>query len=359
MEKENIAAKDRIKSVLTKVWKAIVGFLYKYRYFWKKLGIAALTLAFSTIVIFFIIRLIPGDIVREYALSLASSRNIPYDEAYRLAVSLLNYDPEESIFLQFFRYVGGLFRGELGVSLYNEDITANLLIKQRLPWTLFISSVSLLISFLLGTWLGSLMARKRNGAADTAISSYIVVSGSIPDYLMGLLLVLIFAYTWKIFPSQGNYDAFYSEPGWNFKFFYDVLRHAFLPVAAYVFVQTGTWTLMMRGSSIGVLGEDYISAAKARGLSERTITRKYLKRNAMLPLVTSLAVSFAALFGGSPLMESIFNYPGIGLELSARIGLKDYFVVQGIMFFTSSMVILVNLITDSIYSLIDPRVRKE
>lgn len=359
MEKGNVSAKDKFVNAMRITGRAIAGFFYKYRYFWKKLGIALLTLAFSTVVIFFIIRLIPGDIVREYALGLASSRNIPYDEAYRLAVQMLNYDPNESIFMQFFRYVGGLFRGELGVSLYNEDITANLLIKQRLPWTLFISSASLLISFLLGTWLGSLMARKRKGVADTAISSYIVVSGSVPDYLMGLLLVLIFAYTLKIFPSQGNYDAFYSTPGFNFKFFWDVLRHAFLPIMAYVFVQTGTWTLMMRGSSIGVLGEDYIAAAKARGLSERTITRKYLKRNALLPLVTSLAVSFAALFGGSPLMGSIFNYPGIGLELSARIGMKDYFVVQGIMFFTSSMVILVNLITDSVYSLIDPRVRKE
>lgn len=336
---------------------AIGKFFYRYRYFWNKLGVALITLALTTLLIFFILRLTPGDIVHNYALALASQRNVSYEEGYRLAVMLLNYDPNEPVFSQFFRYIGGLFRGELGNSLYAEGITANLLIKQRLPWTLFISSVALFISFVVGCFLGSFMARKRSGFREGAITSYIVVSNSIPDYLMGLLLVILFAYELNIFPAQGNYDIAYT-PGFNLPFIGNVLYHAFLPILAYVFVQTGGWAMSMRGSAVGVLGEDYINAARARGLPERLITRKYLKRNAMLPLITSLALSFAGLFGGSVLMESVFNYPGIGMELSARIGSRDYFVVQGILFFTSAIVIIVNLITDSIYSLIDPRVRR-
>ena len=333
-------------------------FFVRYWFFIKKILIAIVTIACSTIIIFFILRLIPGDVVREYALSIAQRRGISYDAAYEIAVNLLNYDPEAPIFTQFFKYVGGLFQGNLGASMYVDGVTANSLIAQRLTWTLLITSVALIISFLLGTAIGAFMARKRRGVANVLLNGYIVTSGSIPDYLLGLLLVLLFAYTLPIFPAQGNYDISVCTPGFNLPFIGSVLYHACLPILAYVLSQTGSWALMMRGSAIGVLGEDYINAARARGIGNMTINRKYLKRNAMLPLVTSFAVTFAALFGGSTLMESIFNYPGIGLELAQRIGQKDYFVVQGIMFFSSFMVIAINLITDCIYSLIDPRIRE-
>lgn len=341
------------------ILKTIGRFFVKYAYFFKKVGIALLTLVCSTILIFFLLRLIPGDVVREYALRLAQQRGISYDAAYEMAKQLLNYDPDANIFVQFYKYAVGLLHGNLGSSMYVEDITANLLIKERLPWTLLVSSIALVISFVLGTTFGSYMARKRKGVTNGILNGYIVLSGSIPDYCFGLFLVLIFAVNLKWFPMQGNYNVSYSTPGFNIKYILDVMYHAFLPILTLVIVQTGGWALQMRGSSIGVLGEDYILSAKARGISNSTITRKYLKRNALLPLITNLAVCFAALFGGSVLIESIFNYPGIGLELSARIGQKDYFVVQGIMFFSSFMVIVVNLITDSIYSLVDPRVKEE
>jgi peptide/nickel transport system permease protein len=115
----------------------------------------------------------------------------------------------------------------------------------------------------------------------------------------------------------------------------------------------------MRGSAIGVLGEDYIYAARVRGVSERRIRSQYLTRNALLPLVTSFAVSFGAIFGGSPLMENIFNYPGFGAEFNTAIGDRDYFLIQGLMVFMSFMIILANFIADSVYSLVDPRVRRE
>ncbi|CDR30217.1 Glutathione transport system permease protein gsiC [Acholeplasma oculi] len=340
------------------IMNKIANFLYKYRFLFVKVGVALITVFLATILIFFVLRLIPGDIVHNYALNLASQRNIPYEEARRLAVMMLNYDPNENIFLQFARYFGGIMRGELGRSLYTEAITANLIIKNLLPWTLFIASVSLLISFLIGTKMGASMARKRDGKKHKVYFSFIVVSTSIPDYLIGLLLVSIFAYRFGLFPPSGNYDIKF-DPGLNIGFILSVLHHAFLPVLAYVISQIGSWAMLMRGSAIGVLGEDYIMAARARGVSEKVIAKKYLHKNALLPLITSMAVSFGILFGGAPLMESIFNYPGIGSELSARIGSRDFFVVQGILFFTSVMVIIVNLIADSIYSFIDPRIRRD
>ncbi|WP_264230134.1 ABC transporter permease [Acholeplasma laidlawii] len=327
-------------------------------YYFKKILIALITLFSSVIIIFLILRLIPGNVVHEYAISLAQKRGISYQDAYRLAVQLLNFDPSETVFQQFIRYITGLFSGNLGQSLYVDDVNVNLLIKQRLPWTLLITSLALMISFITGTAMGSFMARKRKSKRTAAMNSYIVVAGSMPDYLVGLILVLIFAYQLKIFPAQGNYNIIDVTPGFNISFILNILYHAFLPVLAFVIVQTGGWALLMRGNAIGVLGDDYVKAAQARGISEKNIRSKYLKKNAMLPLVTSLALTFGALFGGSTLMETIFNYPGLGMELASRIGMKDYFVVQGLMFFTSAIIIFINLITDLLYPLIDPRVKK-
>lgn len=341
-----------------KFGKAVAGFFGKYRYFFEKLGLSILTLALTIILLFILLRQIPGDILQIYALKLQGQQGITYDRAYELASELLNYDPNENVLSAFGRYIGGLFRGQLGESYLETGVTANSLIRTRLPWTLFVSSVALFLSFFIGKAIGSIAAQKRGRTVDKLASGYIAISGSIPDYLVALLLVILFAYRLKWFPAQNNYNAFEVTPGFNFPFLLNVLYYAFLPILAYTIVQTGNWILHMRGSCISVLGEDYILAARARGLSERTVRNKYLRKNALLPLVTQLGVSFGALFGGATLMESIFNYPGIGLEISSRVISKDYMVVQGLIFFSAAMVILINLIVDLIYPLIDPRVRR-
>ena len=114
----------------------------------------------------------------------------------------------------------------------------------------------------------------------------------------------------------------------------------------------------MRGSAVAVMGEDYIWAARARGIPEKTIVGKYMRKNALLPLIASVALTFAGLFGGSPLMESIFNYPGIGQAFSLYIAQRDYFMIVGILLFESFILVLANLVADSMYSLIDPRIRR-
>lgn len=346
------------KEKKTKFGKVVAGFFGKYRYFFEKLGLSILTLALTIILLFILLRQIPGDILQIYALKLQGQQGITYDRAYELASELLNYDPNENVLSAFGRYIGGLFRGQLGESYLETGVTANSLIRTRLPWTLFVSSVALFLSFFIGKAIGSIAAQKRGRTVDKLASGYIAISGSIPDYLVALLLVILFAYRLKWFPAQNNYNAFEVTPGFNFPFLLNVLYYAFLPILAYTIVQTGNWILHMRGSCISVLGEDYILAARARGLSERTVRNKYLRKNALLPLVTQLGVSFGALFGGATLMESIFNYPGIGLEISSRVITKDYMVVQGLIFFSAAMVILINLIVDLIYPLVDPRVRR-
>lgn len=334
-------------------------FCRKHRYLLSKVGTAILTLLLSMVLLFFLLRLIPGDVVQQYALNLMSQRGITYDEAYKLAVDMLHYDPNEPIMEAFVRYFSGLLRGDLGRSVTQQHITANILIVKKLPWTLFIASAGLFINFVFGMAAGAFVAQRRKGLAAKAASVYIAISGSIPDYLLALILIIVFAFRLKWLPAQGNYDVFSVTPGFNLPFILDVLRHGCLPIMTYALAHTGGWIMQMRGSCIGVLGEDYILAAKARGLSARTIRKRYMKRNAMLPLVTSLGMSFAGLFGGAALMEGIFNYPGIGSEISGRILSKDFMVVQGLIFFSAFMVIMMNLVVDLIYPRIDPRVRRE
>ncbi len=329
----------------------------KLRYFRQRLWIAFITLFLITLFGFILIKLMPGNPVDQYAQELMNEKRLNYEEARKMAVSLLNYDSEAGVWTQLKDYIVSLAHGDLGTSLRRDDVDVTLLVKEFLPWTLFISSLSLVVSFVIGIFLGANMAWKRKGVKESAINSYIVVSGSIPDYLWGMILIFLFGVHFKWFPVQGNYDIMLEFKGWPW--ILNVLYHATLPVVAYSLVQIGGWTLAMRGSAIGVLGEDYIYAAKARGIPERIIVRKYLRSNAMLPLITSLALSFAALFGGSPLMETIFNYPGIGQQFSGFIGTRDYFIVQGLVVFMSFIVIVANLIADSLYSIIDPRVRRD
>lgn len=328
-------------------------FFYKNRYFFQKIGFALLNVLFATLLTFLVLMLTPTNSVDQYAQQLVQQRGIPLEEAYKLAVEILGYDPKANVFVQLGNYIGNLFRGNLGTSIYIKDVTANSVISQFLPYTLFISAFALLISFFLGISIGSNMAYKKSPAKDAAMTSYIVVSSSVPDYLWGLIFLYVFSCLLGWFPLGGALDINSGLP-----VFIDLLWHSFLPIMSMVIVQTASWALMMRGSAVSVLGEDYVNAARARGIPNRIIVRKYIRRNAMLPLVTSIAISFASIFGGSTLIESIFSYPGLGLQLATYIGARDYFVVVGILFFTSVIIIIANLIADLVYPLVDPRVRR-
>ena len=340
------------------VFTFIKYFIYKFRFLWQRIAVAVITLAMTTFLIFVLIQMIPGNIIDDYAQKLVEQRRIPFSEARVLAVQILQYDPSEPAFNQFVTYFSGVLHGNLGKSMSNPLLSVNDVIRKNLPWTLFISTVSLAISFFVGTFLGSNVVWKKSKVFRTSVTGYTILSSSMPDFILGILLLYLFSFVFKVFPSQDAYNLHYSTPGFNVKFFIDCLYHAALPIISYTLIQIGNWTMMMRGCCISVLGDDYIYAAKARGIPSNIIASRYLRRNAMLPLITSLAMSFAVLFGGSPLMENIFNYPGIGQQFSIFITQKEYFMIVGILFFTSAVIIFVNLIADSIYSLIDPRVRR-
>ena len=323
----------------------------------KRIGFAFVTLFFVTTLTFFVVRNTPGDALQEWALEIVQTYGISMEDAMKQVRAMYAYDPNEPIVDQYVRYVGGLAHGNLGTSiLYKTSV--NKIVLQALPWTVFILSSSLLLSFSIGALLGMAIAWKRKTLLDPVITGYAALTGATPDYITALILLIIFAINLKWFPSKGAYDPAV-KPGFTWAFIKSVLYHGVLPIAAYTFENTAAWALAMKGSAVSVLGEDYIMAARARGLKERRIMTWYMGRNAMLPLITGLAIAFGGMMGGSVLIETIFNYPGIGWFFNEAVTRRDYGLMQGLFFLTAVSIIFANLIADLLYTRLDPRIRLE
>lgn len=324
----------------------------------KRVGNAIITLVLAVILTFVLLRLTPGSAIDNWARQYAIQYQVTLEEAYRRIALMINYNPKEPIPSQFVRYAKGLLHGNLGVSMIYQNRTVNDIIASALPWTTFVLTISLLISFTIGMLLGVNMAWKRSSWLEPVIAVYAIFSTAIPDFIFAILLLVIFAYGLQWFPINGAYDP-YVTPGFNLTFILNVLYHAALPILTYVLTNIGGWTLGMKGAAVSVLGEDYVTAARARGISDRKIMKNYVRKNAILPQITGLAISFGGMLGGSALIENSFSYPGMGYYLGQAIGQRDYTVMQGMFLFMSIVMIFANLIADLLYAKLDPRVKIE
>ena len=329
-----------------------------FKYAVKKIGNALLTLIAVTFVIFCVLRMMPGDILEPMAREEASRMGITYEEAYDRVASRYNYNPHEPILKQFAKYAGGLLKGDLGTSVINPKNTVVSILSVALPWTIFVVSISLVLSFIIGMQLGAVMAIKKKGFINNIITFYVTVVSTVPNYIVAILLSILFVYQLGWFPKSGVYSIDVT-PGFNLPFLLSALHHAILPIFTYVLTSTGGWILNMKGSSIHTLGSDYVFAAKARGLPEQIIINKYMKRNAMIPLVTTLAMGFGGMVGGAPLVEGQFQYLGMGTYLGKAQSERDYILYQGLLLCVSVSVIIANLVADMLYSKLDPRIRLE
>lgn len=314
------------------------------------------TIVVAMLLMFLAIQFMPGSPVDSLANEFVRSQNLEWSIAYQRAVTQLNYDPSIPVFQRLVRYLGNIARGNLGQSMIYQRPVLDLVFG-ALPWTLLIVTFALTISFTVGILLGIFVAWKRNRILSAAITIYQSVFGSIPDYIVAYILVFVFAVTLRWFPSRGPYSSAV-KPGPTLEFITSVLRHAVLPVAAYFLTTMAGWTISMRASSLSVLGEDYMNYAVARGLSRRRILISYLGRNAILPMITGLAISFGYLFGGSPLIENLFVYPGVGFYLNTAIARRDYSLMQGMYFIMIVVVVLAGLLAEQIYTVLNPRLRE-
>jgi len=275
-------------------------------------------------------------------------------EALDMVRHLYGIMPTDPLWVQYINYIENLIRGNLGIS-YVWGVPVREIIVKSVPWTVFLISTALLISFSLGVVLGMFMAYRRGSTFDNLANVFASVSNATPDYIIGFLVVLIFSIRLGLFPSGGNYSRgtnLYTLEG-----IVDLLYHSFLPIMAYVISTIGGWMLLMRGCTMDVLGEDYITVAEARGLRKSRIALAYVGRNAMLPLITRLTISLGSIFGGSVFIETLFSYPGIGWFLSFSLRSRDYTLMQGCFLLITIAVVVANFIADILYSILDPRIR--
>jgi len=328
-------------------------------YYVGRLVKAALTIFLVLTISFFIVHLMPGSPVEVYTYQLIALYGLSYQDALNQAAALFAVDPNEPLWLQYLDYLGQLARGNLGNSLLSPGTTVVEVILAYLPWTLFSVGVALLISFVGGVVLGMLTAYRRDSVLDHVLSFLGSVFHSVPSYVLGILLVLVLGIQLGLVDIGSMRGSFSPgvQPGVNLAFFADALWHAELPIATYVLATIGSWMLTMKGSTTAALGEDYVTVARARGLRDWRIMTAYVGRNAIIPLVTQLAIAAGFVVGGSLLIEVLFVYQGIGWVLNDAIAHRDYTVMQGIFLVVTVSVIIANLLADVLYGRIDPRVR--
>lgn len=306
---------------------------------------------------FFLIRLMPGDPVQVQYERLIAQGMSP-DQAEAATAVTYGFVPHGPVWRQYLDYLWGLLHLDMGVSVESQGVPVADRVFGAMPWTVVLVLSGILVSFLIGVVLGVVAAMRRSTMVGHGLSIAGSLLHGVPPFVIGIILAALFTRRWPIFPSGGQYNGDEVAPGLYFDFLGDVAYHAALPAAAYALATYGGWLLAMRSSVASVLGDDFLLAAELRGLTKTTRFR-YLTRNAILPLFTVLAISFGLVFGGSIFIERIFNYPGLGMLLYSSIGSRDYSMMSGAFLLITAAVIVANIIADLLYTVIDPRVRRQ
>jgi peptide/nickel transport system permease protein len=278
---------------------------------------AMLTVWVATTLTFFLIRLMPGSPVDIKIDELINTSNgaLTYEEARTIASSLFAIDLNAPLHEQYLSFMGNVVRGDLGHSFLSQGTPVLSIIMSVLPWTLFAVGSGLFLSFIFGVQLGLVPIAAMRGAFTPGV-----------------------------------------QVGPNLSFVLDVLFHAALPITVFFLTHVGHWVLSMRSATLAALDEDYVTAARARGLSDARITTAYVGRNAVLPLVTQFAIAAGYVVGGAVIIERIFVYQGVGLRLLNAVFQRDYPVMQGIVLLTTAAVVTANLVADLAYAKLDPRI---
>ncbi|MEM8788053.1 MAG: ABC transporter permease [Pseudomonadota bacterium] len=263
---------------------------------------------------------------------------------------------DDPLFIQYLKYLWATVRFDFGISITNFPTPVSQLIMQALPWTLGLMILSVILTFLIGNFLGAIMVWDRTPRIWKVVIPTLMIFTSIPPILSGLLLLYIFSAQLGWAPMTGAYSIMVN-PGWTWEFTRSVITHGTLPALSIIIVSFGFWTLGMRGLMITVQGEDYVRLAEAKGLRPRYVLYKYMVRNAILPQITAFALKIGLLVSGQILVERIFSYNGMGKLIYDAIIDQNFPVVQGASFIIILMTALSVFIVDLIYPLIDPRIQ--
>ena len=324
------------------------------RFFVRRMVFYVVTLWAAVTINFFIPRMIPGDPVTSYINSQGGQVS---PDAIPALQALFGYDPDASLWQQYTSYIGMLLRGDLGTSFSYPNTPVTSVIAQALPWTIGLVGIATILSFAIGTLIGSGIGWRRGTWADSLLPISTFFS-AVPYFWLALIAIAIFSVALGWFPSSGSYDR-NLVPGWSWEFVKSVVYYGTLPALTIVVSSISGWILGMRNMMVTVSSEDYVTVAQAKGLSERRVLFGYAARNAILPQISSFALSLGFIVGGTLVMEIVFTYQGIGFMLFNAVNATDYPLMQGCFLVITLAVLAANIAADFVYGFLDPRTRQE
>jgi peptide/nickel transport system permease protein len=328
----------------------------KLDYVLKRVGIFFLTIWLAATVNFFLPRLGGGDPVRQQLVQQAAmGGSIQTGLEGMIAIYDEKFGLNRPLWKQYVTYLEDTAQFDFNYSITNYPRPVLSIIRESLPWTLGLLSVTIILSWLIGTLLGAFMGWPRSPRALQFLMPPLLSLNAIPFFLLGLVLVYVFGFRLGWFPMLYGYKPG-TFPQWSWSFARDVLYHSVLPGLSIILVSIGGWATSMRAMVVTTTGEDYVTYADAKGLKNSTIFTRYAIRNAMLPQTTALALALGQMIAGTIIVEVIFSYPGIGKTLYSAIRGSDYFLVQGIVFMVILAIGIATLVLDLIYPLLDPRI---
>jgi peptide/nickel transport system permease protein len=263
---------------------------------------------------------------------------------------------DNSIWEDYVTYLSRIVHLDFGVSTSNYPTPVSEVVGRTLPYSIFLVGVAFFLSFLIGTAIGMIAAWRRGGFTDSVFVPTFMALSAFPAFFTALLGLYFLGLKAGWFPIQHAYDTGLT-PGFNWEFLSSAFRHAQLPILVILAAYTGGWMLNMRTVMINTIGEDYVTMAHAKGLSDRRVMTRYAGRNAILPPLNGFAALFASAVGGLVFVEYIFSYPGAGLTLQQAVLGNDYALAQAILVVLSVCVIVANLLMDVLNLALDPRLR--
>ncbi len=322
------------------------------RYILRRLGFYLIAAWVSLTLNFFIPRLMPGDPASAMFARFKGMLNPEAMAAMREAFGFT----DEPVYLQYWTYLSHLFQGDLGTSVVRFPEPVTEVIAESLWWTLLLAGSAVVIAFTLGTLLGIVASWQRGGWLDSIAPPALVFLGAFPYFWLAMLLLYGFGFVLGWFPLRSAYGDDVT-PGFTLEFVGSVATHMVLPGLTIVLASLGGWMLSMRNTMIGVLAEDYITMAQAKGLPQKRIMLHYAARNALLPNVTGVGMALGFVLSGSLLTEIVFSYPGQGYLLLQAVQNQDYPLMQGLFLAITFAVLAANWVVDITYVWLDPRTR--
>ena len=300
---------------------------------------------------FFLPRAMPGNAVQ----SIMSKFPNLQPSAYHALEAMLGVGHPGSLWHQYVSYLGDVFTLNFGLDLSQYPAKVSTLLAQTIPWTLTLVGTATLIAFVVGTGLGIVAGWRHGGWFDRALPGLMFFQ-AVPYFFLALILIELLAARTNIFPIGQGYTGGLI-PGWNSAFIGSAIYHSILPAFTIVITSLAGWMLQMRNVMITTVGEDYVVAAQAKGLSSRRVVFTYAARNAILPQLQGFGLALGFVVSGAIIMEIVFSYPGIGLLLLSAVTSNDYPLMQAIFLVITFAVLFANLIVDFIIVAVDPRAR--